>query len=446
MINPWLGIVLVMLALGGLLSGLALLQKFYPKHPELLRKLLHIGMGLVAMTFPWVFAHYWPVLFLAVVAIAVLLFLKRHTMDKTGIRHIVHGVARDSLGEIYFPISIAILFILSKGHPLLYTIPLLILTLADAVAALIGVRYGRLRFNTADGVKTTEGSMAFFMVTFLSVHIPLLLLSHTGRAETLLIACILGVLVMLLEALAWRGLDNLLIPLGGYLLLKAYLEMDAADLLLRLFASVILLVFVIIWRKKTTLIDSAALAAAVVGYLAWAAGDWRWLIPVLLVFITYTMLTPKDAMNSSRYHDVRAVLAVSLPGLLWLFVARSESWPALYFAFTLSFAIQLSLIGLARLNFQKPQLHQIWLWFYCIGLGSAIIFIPWLLLTGLTWATLMYVMAGLVLVSSAVISFYFWQPGMEDCPTDTPRWWRQGGIGLFYSACSVPMIIYFPLN
>ncbi len=444
--NPLLGMLIVLLALGGLLGGLALLQKHFPKHPELIRKILHIGMGLVTLSFPWLFHANWPVIVLAVSAIGVLLVVKWRGADSTGIHNVVHGVARDSLGEIYFPLSVCILFILSKGDPILFVVPVLILTLADAVAALIGVRYGRIHYSTAEGVKSTEGSIAFFIVTFMSVHIPLLLFSATGRAETLLIALILGVLVMLLEALAWRGLDNLFIPLGGYLLLKVYLGMDALDLSMRLIASIALVVFVIIWRKRTTLLDSAALAGALIGYLAWAAGDWRWFLPVLLLFISYTLLSPRDELNSVRQHDVRAVLAVTLPGMLWLFVARAEHLPQLYFPYTVSFAIQLGLIGMARLHFQRPDADKWYLFLRCIALGSAIIFIPWLLLTDLGLHAFVYLLTGILLVAAAVISFYYWQPCMPDCPTDTPRWWRQGSIGLLFSALSLGLILVYPLK
>ena len=444
--GPWLGMAIVMAALGGLLGGLAYLQKHFPGHPELFRKLLHIGMGLVTLSFPWLFQENWPVIVLAVTAILVLLGLKWRGADSAGIHNVVHGVARDSLGEIYFPIAVAILFLLTRENTILFTIPVLILTLADAVAALIGVRYGKIHYSTAEGVKSTEGSVAFFVVTFMSVHIPLLLLTTTGRVETLLIALILGVLVMLLEALAWRGLDNLFIPLGGYLLLKVYLDMGASDLLMRLVVSIALVLFVILWRKRTTLLDSAALSGALIGYLVWAVAGWQWFLPVLLLFVTYTTLSPKNELNSVRMHDVRAVLAVCLPGMVWLFLARSENWAELYFPFTVSFAIQLGLIGLARLRFQNPATNKASLLLRCIIIGGVIIFIPWILITGVTLQSLLYVIAGQCLVAGAVISFYYWQPCLDNCPTDTPRWWRQGSLGLLYSALSLLLISYYPLR
>jgi phytol kinase len=83
-------------------------------------------------------------------------------------------------------------FWLSPDDPLLFVIPMLVLSLADAVAALIGISYGRLRYESTDGIKSAEGSAAFFCAAFFSVHVPLLLFTQVGRAETLLISLVLG--------------------------------------------------------------------------------------------------------------------------------------------------------------------------------------------------------------------------------------------------------------
>jgi len=104
------------------------------------------------------------------------------------------------------------------------------LALADTAAALIGERYGRTQFHSAGGPKSLEGTIAFFFTAFFCVHIPVLLWSGAGRLETLLISVNLSVMVMLAEAAAWRGLDNLIIPLWGYMLLKSQLHMNVVGL------------------------------------------------------------------------------------------------------------------------------------------------------------------------------------------------------------------------
>jgi len=97
--------------------------------------------------------------------------------------------------------------------------------------------------------------------------VPLLLFTSVGRAETLLIATIIGVLSTLIEAAAWRGLDNLLIPVGAFAFLKLYMAKTPGELGLRLGATLALLIFVLAWRRRTRLDDGALMAGALFGSL-----------------------------------------------------------------------------------------------------------------------------------------------------------------------------------
>ena len=290
--NPWLGIAGVVAVLGLLMGALKALGRFVSIPPEVSRKAVHIGMGLVCLSFPWIFAEKWPSAVLAGLAVVALGAIRLTPFLRARLGSVLGGVQRESLGEIYFPIAVAAVFYLSGNAPLLYIIPVLTLTLADSVGALIGVRYGLARYRTDDGMKSTEGSIAFFTVAFLSCHVPLLLFSNTGRTETLLIGLTAGFTVMLLEAIAWRGQDNMIIPLGMFFLLHSFLPLGVTALLWRLFVIVALVLWVLIWRERTTLSNSAVLAAALSGYAVWAFGGWLWLAAPLLLFIIYVMLPP----------------------------------------------------------------------------------------------------------------------------------------------------------
>jgi phytol kinase len=245
MMNPRLGIGLVV----GLFAVMTLALQVYrwsrPSDPELVRKLLHIGMGLVTLTLPWLFATNWPVLLLTGGFTLLLAALRFSRPLQRLLGGIIDGVSRRSMGEIYFPVAVGLLFLLSGGDPITFCIPVLILTLADASAALIGKRYGTLRYATSDGEKSVEGSIAFMIVALLSTQIPLLLFTDTGRVESVIIALTLSLLVMLLEAIAWRGLDNLFVPLGAFLLLRSFLTMDASALTARLAIAVGLVSFAV---------------------------------------------------------------------------------------------------------------------------------------------------------------------------------------------------------
>ncbi len=233
-INMWLSIALELAMLASLMAGLTLYQRRYPLAPEASRKLFHIGGGLTTLTFPWVFTNSWPIILLALITIPSLLALKYIRTFKGNLDTVLYRIDRKSFGEIYFPFSVCLLFVIVGNHPLLFIIPVLILTLADPMAAIIGNHYGRLHYLTIKGQKSIEGSAAFFLVAFFCICVPLLLFTNTDRIEDMLIAALVALLVMLVEAISWNGLDNLLIPLSSYFLLMLVFQLPIQILLLDL--------------------------------------------------------------------------------------------------------------------------------------------------------------------------------------------------------------------
>ena len=96
-----------------------------------------------------------------------------------------------------------------------------------------------------DGDKTLEGSLAFLVTAFFCIQAPLLLFSPLQSVETLLIALLLSLLLMMVEAVAWRGLDNFFIPIFGFLLLDGAMGMSIGELVGQLVLTVPLAIFTI---------------------------------------------------------------------------------------------------------------------------------------------------------------------------------------------------------
>lgn len=386
--SPWLGTVAVLGALGLLMGALKGLQRVVTLPPELSRKAVHIGMGMVCLSFPWLFAEKWPPFVLAGLAVLGLGAVRFVPALRARLGSVLGGVERQSLGEFYFPLAVAAVFFLSGSDPLLYVIPVLTLTLADSVGALIGVRYGMARYRTDEGLKSAEGSVAFFTTAFLSCHVPLLLFGHAGRAETLLISLTAGFIVMLLEAIAWRGQDNFVIPLGMFFLLQLFLPLDAPALLLRFGVIAALVVWVLVWRKRTTLSDSAVLAAALSGYAVWAFGGWLWLFAPLLLFLVYVSLP--SFPGERPIQNLRAVTRVMAGGFLWLLAARLWNQPAFLLPYVMCLAAHTGNIVSARLRVVRPAMP----WPRVLGFA-------WLV-PGVLFATLA-VGSGLPLIALALV-------------------------------------------
>ena len=317
--NPWLGIVLMLAALAVVMGVAKLAGRFTA--PEVTRKLAHVSMGLVMLALPWVFNVVWPVAVLCGGAIAALAAVRFWPPLQRRMGSVLGGVERKTYGEFYFAVGILLLFMLARDDKILYCIPVLILTLADTAGALVGTYYGMAHYRTDDGFKTAEGSLSFFTTAFLSCHVPLLLCTETGRAQTLLISLTAGFTVMLLEAVVWRGQDNLIIPVAMYFLLKLFLPLSVAELLVRFGMIVSLVLVALAWRKRTTLSDSAVLVCALSAYAVWGFWRWTWLIPLMLLFFIYVCLPrfPSAMRPMQNFHAVTQIMAGAF---LWMMIPK----------------------------------------------------------------------------------------------------------------------------
>ncbi|HSO06730.1 MAG TPA: hypothetical protein VLW45_05800 [Pelomicrobium sp.] len=428
--SPLAGIALVLAILALLLVGLRAWQVRRQPHPELTRKALHLVMGVVTLSFPWLFHETWPVVVLGVLAAGGLIAVKRVDAMRDTVGDVVFAVARPSGGELYFPVAVVLLFWLSDGDPILYGIPILILTLADATAALIGVRYGFRRFATADGgAKSVEGSIAFFMVAFLAAHVPLLLFTEVGRAETLLIGLNLGFLTMLLEAVAWRGIDNLLLPLIAFFLLDAFIDASAAGLASSLAFIGGFALVVAVWRRFTTLDLTGLVAVVLVGYVFWALGGWRWLAFPLIAFLTYVVLWQRARRELEVYHNVLAIVATNAVGLLWLAAASYERGADLLYFNALAYAAQLAAIGHIQIHIDYPR-HAPQRAPLAIGsLAWLVMFLPYVVMRQLALTEVVLTLAALPVVVATVYLFRGAWRTVRHRLESPERWWVQGAVG-----------------
>lgn len=233
-----------------MLNLLRLWQRRSQPDAELVRKLLHIGMGAFALTFPFLFSTAWQAIVLCAASVGLLFAIRRVAWLQQRFGSVLGNVQRCSHGELYFALGITALFCLARHSLLLYTIPMLILTFADAAAALIGKHFGKHRFSSFGSTKSVEGSLIFCAVTAIATFSLLILVAALSLPHAMLIALFLALCLTLLEAVAGRGLDNLLLPIGAYwlldqLLYRTTLEI-AALLLLAVWLSGSLM---IVWKE-----------------------------------------------------------------------------------------------------------------------------------------------------------------------------------------------------
>lgn len=285
---------------------------------EWTRKLVHVAGGLVALALPWLVRSHWTVLVLGALLGALLAGTRR-----LGLLASVHGVERRSEGAVYFPAAIYLVFLLGAERPALYLISVLTLVVSDALAALVGSAYGRLTYRVERDRRSLEGSVVFFLATFLSVHLPLLLLTEVERAVSVLAAVQIALLVTLLEAISLDGADNLIVPIGTYLLLLKLTPQPPEALLWQLAVQLAILggLFLLAWRLRL-LTASGTLAASIFLYGAWGLGGPAWLVGPVVSLAVFGMIlrlaVQIDHGPSARFQVLAVFYTTLVPAAIFL--------------------------------------------------------------------------------------------------------------------------------
>lgn len=208
---------------------LALAARWKPiarAHAEIRRKLIHVSLGAYCLFLPVIFEHTWEVCLACALTIGVFKLARGRLRAALGDG--LHAVDRASHGEIYFAFAVALLFALCDGAPdalgaASYVLPLAILTISDAAAALVGSRFGRLRFSVGDGSKSWEGVLAFAVSAWLVSFATLSLLTDLDPGQIGALSVAAAAVGAAVEATSTRGADNLLLPLALYALVSLVL-------------------------------------------------------------------------------------------------------------------------------------------------------------------------------------------------------------------------------
>lgn len=315
---------LIALSVGGLLAAMAgvhMLAQRYALSAELQRKCVHVATGLYALTLPLTFSETWPVLLLAAVSVAVMLAMRSPALAGSRIASTIHSVERKSYGEILLAIAVGFTFFRSTGNPVLFILPIAVLTFADAAAALTGVRYGRRLFTVEDGTKSIEGVVMFFLVTFIIAMIALLVLTDVPRVSVIFLALIVAGFGAQLEAESWRGLDNLFVPVGLHLFLAANLATPPAALFAQAAVLIALIFAAYKLAPKLGLTPHAARGYVVLAFLILSVTAPRNALLPLAAFVAFIAL---NRIRSCRSDYPELDLLASFAGIaaLWLFLGE----------------------------------------------------------------------------------------------------------------------------
>ena len=188
---------------------------------EITRKIVHVTFGIIASSFPFLFSHVYSVFLLCLFFFILMLITKI-----TGKSESIHNIDRRSLGVFAYPLAVSFIFYLANRNWLYYVVPVLLLAVSDALAALAGRRYGMISYTMLNHIRTLEGSTAFFISSFIIILICILLSHETENESAILVAILLALIITGIEAISILGLDNILIPIMGYFFISKFMSFD----------------------------------------------------------------------------------------------------------------------------------------------------------------------------------------------------------------------------
>jgi len=180
------------------------------------RKLIHIGAGM------WVFGilALFDTWYIGVVPFATFIVLNFYRCRVFQAMDATHS----TFGTVYFALSVTLLFLVfwrtdsAADHAAIAVAGTMAMTWGDALAAIVGQRWGQHTYTIGGTTRSWEGSGTMFLVCSVVLFLTLLLVpgsifsphSLSFRLQTCVIAALLGALVATsLEALPPAGTDNL---------------------------------------------------------------------------------------------------------------------------------------------------------------------------------------------------------------------------------------------
>ena len=195
-----------------ILLGSELYWRKREAHNEFSRKFVHITVGSFVASWPW-FLSWQQIQWLSIAFILVVSISKYLHVFKS-----IHSVQRPTYGELCFALAVGTVPFITHDKWIFIT-ALLVMSLADGFAAVVGERFGKQSYLVFGHKKSLIGSMTFFLVAIG------LLIAYTKLADVAIAAPILLVMAAgatFIENFAVKGLDNLVIPVFIALLLTRF--------------------------------------------------------------------------------------------------------------------------------------------------------------------------------------------------------------------------------
>ena len=280
------------------------------------------------------------------------------------------------------------------------------------------------------------------MVAFLCTFVCTQFFTGLETSAAIVLSIAVGIIAMLFEAVAWKGLDNMSIPLGSYLAINTHFHLSGESLLGRVVILTLMALAFIYLKKKSTLNGSAVLGVVLFCYFALILGGPMWLLSPVALFLSYKYLLPRRFRSLKSFHTIYGVIAVAAAGIVCLLIASDHADPRYLFPYTLAFGAHASIISIAHMRFnhfdkvRTRALIRAVLKAWCLMCVPLFVFDP----TAHTLSLILFLAP--ICIGLPPFMFYLANSGEPASFTQPARWFKQASLASFSAALGfLPLLI-----
>ncbi len=198
---------------GAIVGIVQILFHFHWIAGEHSRKLIHILTAVWMSTWRFNLTHL-EVTYLGLALLAIIFFVKQFKLFNS-----IFDIDRVTYGEFIFVIGIIATSLVFPA-PEVYALAVINLGVADGLAAIIGKRYGKIKYNVFGSTKSLVGLATTMVVVTITGALFFWKVADYQPELIFMVTHVLasGAVISGLEFVSFKGLDNLTIPLATGLL------------------------------------------------------------------------------------------------------------------------------------------------------------------------------------------------------------------------------------
>ena len=176
------------------------------------RKLVHFLHAMAIIAWAYYLPSYLPIIVAECCALVIVLAEKRF-----GVLAGLRDIGRVSYGEVLFSVGVIVLCLMEPSYSH-FVVVMLHLGIADAVAAVVGLRVKSPTYKVRGHLKSVAGSLACYVASFMIFTSYLWHTQQFSAGNVAIITLAAGV-ITLIENVSLLGTDNLTMPLTAYIVI-----------------------------------------------------------------------------------------------------------------------------------------------------------------------------------------------------------------------------------